>query len=66
MNITWTEGNSTLNYTANASNGIFESMGTDSEGYPVIAKNGENVIRVTQQELSTPAGIRGYGYAQMQ
>ena len=55
-----------MNYTANATNGIFAQVGTDENGNPMIAKNGDKGVSVTQQELSTPAGIRGYGYAQMQ
>ena len=54
------------NYTANATNGLFTQIGTDQNGYPMIAKNGDQGISVTQSELSTPAGIRGYGYAQVQ
>ena len=66
VNISWTQNGSTMNYTANASNGIFEQVGTDEKGNPMIAKNGDQGVSVTQQELSTPAGIRGYGYATIQ
>lgn len=66
VNISWTQGGSTMNYTANATNGLFTQIGTDQSGNPMIAKNGDQGISVTQSELSTPAGIRGYGYAQVQ
>ena len=44
----------------------FVEIGTDQNGNPMIAKNGDQGISVTQAELSAPAGIRGYGYAQVQ
>lgn len=67
VNIKWTQNGTTTSYTATASNGLFTQVGTDNHGNPVIAKSaGSDGLAVSNSELSTPAGIRGYGYSTIQ